>query len=180
MSTVGSVGRAEGSKRASSSASAGTSPGSARPTGGPSCGADVGGPVAGGRAIGERHGAVALGQPRAVGAEHERHVRVARRGQAEPRGDVQLARRRLDEVGAAHDLAHALRCVVDDHGEIVCGGAVVAAHDEVVDDVLVPSEQAVGERDGDRRGRAGAARAGDRRARARPAERRVSARQVPG
>ena len=33
--------------------------------------------------LAQRDGAVALGQPRAVGAEHERHVRVRRLGQAE-------------------------------------------------------------------------------------------------
>ena len=123
---------------------------------------------------------MALGQARAVGAEHERDVRVGRGGQAEPRRDVQLARRRLDEVGAAHHFAHALRCVVDDHGEIVCGRAVVAAHDQVVDDAVVRSEQPIGERRRSPRG----AQAQRRRAPGalalgalRP---RVSSRQVPG
>ena len=35
-------------------------------------------------AVGERHRAVALGQPRAVGAEHERDVRERRAGEPEP------------------------------------------------------------------------------------------------
>ena len=107
VSTVGSVGKADGSKRASSSSSEGVSPGSASPTERASAARTCAGRLAGGGAVGERHRAVALGQPRAVGAEHERDVRVGRRGQPEAGGDVQLARRRLDQVGAAHDLAHA-------------------------------------------------------------------------
>ena len=41
-------------------------------------GAHVGRRLAQRGAVGQRHRAVALGQPRAVGAEHERHVGVAR------------------------------------------------------------------------------------------------------
>ena len=70
---------------------------------------------------------------------------------------MQLARGGVQQVRAAHDLAYALGCVVDDHGEIVCGGAIVAAHDEIVDDVAARAEQPVGERD-DRAGGAQAQR----------------------
>ena len=60
-------------------------------------------------------------------------------GAVEPEqpGEEELARRRLQQVVAAHDLADALPGVVDDHGEVVGGRAVVAAHDEVVDDALL-------------------------------------------
>ena len=98
--------------------------------------AHVGGGLAQRGAIGQRDGAVALGQPLAVGAEHERHVGVAGGGEAEPRAEPQLARRGVQEVGAAHDLAHALLGVVDDDGQVVGERPVVAAHHEVVDDAL--------------------------------------------
>ena len=48
------------------------------------------------RDVAQRDGAVALGEPGAVGAEHERHVGVAGSGQAERAGQPELARRRVD------------------------------------------------------------------------------------
>jgi hypothetical protein len=89
---------------------------------------------------------VTLGQPRAVGAEHEGHVGVRDVRPAEQRAHVQLARRRLDQIGSAHDLSDLLSCVVHHHGEIVCRGPVVAPYHEVVDDGAVLAAQAVGER----------------------------------
>ena len=71
------------------------------------------------------------------GPEHERDVRVDGRGEPEPPAEEELARRRVEQVVAAHDLADALPGVVDDHREVVGGRAVVAAHDEVVDDALL-------------------------------------------
>ena len=56
---------------------------------------------------------------------------------------MQLARRGLEQVRAANHLAHCLSCVIDDHGQIVCRYAVVAAHDEIVDGVAARSEQPV-------------------------------------
>ncbi len=71
---------------------------------------------------------------RPSGPEHQRHVRVRRRRHAQRASQPDLPRRRVDEVGAAHDLLDALRRVVDDDREVVGVRAVVALHDEVVDD----------------------------------------------
>ncbi len=126
--------RTAGEKRATSSAGATASPGSLSPTEAASSARTSSGGLAERGAVGERDGAVALGEPRAVLAEHQRDVRVAGRREAEALAEPELARRRVEQVGAAHDLADPLRRVVDDDGEVVRVGAVVAAHDEVVDD----------------------------------------------
>ena len=88
------------------------------------------------RAVGQRHGSVALGQALAVGPEHERHVGVGGRLEAQRRGQPALARGRPEQVGAADDLVDALLGVVDDHRQVVGHGAVVAPDHEVVDDAL--------------------------------------------
>ena len=74
---------------------------------------------------------------------------------------------------------HALVGVVDHHGEVVGEGAVVAAHDEVVDDALEAPGEAVLEGDARRVGadaQRGRAPAASRSARCAA----VSRRQVPG
>ena len=96
--------------------------------------------------IGERRRAMALGQPRPVGAEYEWHVGVARGRQPEQPCQQDLARRRVGQVGAADDLADALRRVVDDDRELIRRDAVGPADDEVVDDRRALAEQPVGER----------------------------------
>ena len=83
----------------------------------------------------------------AVGSEHERHVRVARSREAEQLGEQDLSRRRVEQVGAAHDLADPLVCVIDDDGELVCRHPVRAAHDEVVDGAGVAPGQTILELD---------------------------------
>jgi hypothetical protein len=98
-------------------------------------------------AVGQRHRTVALGQPRAVLAEHERHVGVGQRPRPEQPPEEDLAGRALGEIGPADDLLDALGVVVDDHGEVVGGGPVVAPDDQVVDDLLDRPEQAVDEVD---------------------------------
>ena len=95
----------------------------------------------------EGHGAVALGQARAVRPEHEGDVGVRGRLHAEQPGEEELARGRLQQVVAAHHLADALPGVVDDHREVVGGRAVVAADHEVVDDPVLVAVQAIGEAD---------------------------------
>ena len=152
MSTVGSVGKADGSKRCSSSSSAGARRRCARPDRAGERGAHLA------RATRRRRCGRRASRRRGAwpGARRRRRARAARgrsrRRQPQPGGDVQLARRRLDEIRAAHDLPDPGSCVVDDHGEIVCRDAVVAAYDQIVDDALAAAEQAVGERDGRRAG----------------------------
>ena len=75
----------------------------------------------------ERHGAVALGQARAVGAEHQRHMRVGRLGQPEQPASSSWRGRGVQQVVAAHHLADALVGVVHHHREVVGGRAVAAA-----------------------------------------------------
>ena len=79
-------------------------------------------------------------------------VGVARGREPEPRAEPELARRRVQQVRAAHDLADPLRGVVDDDGEVVGVDAVVAAHDEVVDDAGDLPGEPVGEADARRVG----------------------------
>ena len=100
------------------------------------------------RALGERDRAVPLGQATAPGAEHERDVGVGRHRQVQQLGEVDLARRRREQVVAADDLVDALRRVVDDDGQVVRGDPVVAAEDEVVDEGAGGAGQAIDERDG--------------------------------
>ena len=68
-----------------------------------------------------------LRQLAAVGIEHQRQVRVARRAAVRAAALQQdLARRRVEQVGAAHDVGDALRRIVDDDGELVGPPAVGA------------------------------------------------------
>ena len=97
--------------------------------------------------LAQRHVPVALGEPRAVRAEHERHVGVRRLGKAERPREEELARRGVEQVVAAHDLLDALGGVVDHDREVVGDRPVVAAHHEVVDHALDVAVQAVGEAD---------------------------------
>src|SRR3954452_18025031 len=83
--------------------------------------------------VGERHGPVALREPRAVGTEHQGHVHVGRLAQSEQPREVELAWGRVGEIRAAHHLLDALLGIIDDHREVVGEGAVVAAQHEVVD-----------------------------------------------
>ena len=68
----------------------------------------------------------------AVGTVDEGQVRKDRHFGAEGVVDVDLARRVVDVVGAADDVAHLHVPVVDDDGEVV-GGDAVAHDDEVVE-----------------------------------------------
>src|SRR5262249_22177268 len=58
-------------------------------------------------------------------------VQVARRRQAETLLQINLARRRVEQVGAAHDIGDPLRGVVHHYGELVRVEAVGAPEDEV-------------------------------------------------
>ena len=91
---------------------------------------------------------VALGQPPAVGVQHQRHVAVARLVQAQQPRDQQLARRGVQQVVAAHHLADRLVGVVDDHRQVVGVRAVPAAQRDVVDGRLHLAVHQVGERHG--------------------------------
>ena len=81
----------------------------------------------------ERQRAVSLSELLPVGPEDERKVRVRGGRKAERPLERDLARRRAEEVRAAHDLGHALRRVVHDDRELVRERPVRALHDEVAD-----------------------------------------------
>ena len=100
--------------------------------------------------FGQRHGAIALRQPRPVFVEHQRDMSVDRLGVAQQPREVGLPWRRRQQVVSAHHLVDALGCVVDDHREVVGRDAVAAADHEVVDDAGVAPVQHVGDgvRDG--------------------------------
>ncbi|MET3929344.1 hypothetical protein ABIE51_001231 [Lysobacter sp. OAE881] len=95
----------------------------------------------------------ALGQLGAFGVQDHRQVREMRHGGAERTVDVDLPRRVVDVVVAAHDVGDAHVQVVDDHGEVV-GRVTVGAEDhQVVQlavgeldralDLVVPAHHAV-------------------------------------
>ena len=96
--------------------------------------------------LGERHGAVALGQPRPVLVEHQRDVRVRRLRIAQQLREIRLARRRRQQVVTAHHLVDALCRVVDDDREVVGRHPVAATDHEVVDDAGVLAVQQVVDR----------------------------------
>ena len=82
---------------------------------------------------GERRGKVALGEAAAVVVEDERVMEIGRLGQAEQRLEQALDRGRGAQILAAHDQGHAARRIVDDAGEVVGGGRVLAREDRVAD-----------------------------------------------
>ena len=102
--------------------------------------------------LGERDGAVALGQPCPVLVEHQCDVRVRRLRIAEQPREVGLPRRRRQQVVTAHHLVDALRGVVDHDREVVGRDAVAATDHEVVDDAGVLAVQQVVDRVDDRVG----------------------------
>ncbi len=70
---------------------------------------------------------------------------VGGHAQPEPAQEPDLAQGARQQVGSPDDLADALVGVVDGHREVVGEGAVVAAHDEVVDGARLGAGQPVGE-----------------------------------
>ena len=67
--------------------------------------------------LGDRDGPVPLGQPAAVGPQHERYVGVADPIEVEQVLEHHLASGRRQQVVAAQHVGHAVRCVVDDDGQ---------------------------------------------------------------
>ena len=63
----------------------------------------------------------------------ERVVEIGRLGQAQQNLQQALDRRRAAQVGAAHDERHAACGIVDDAGEMIGGGRVLARQDDVVE-----------------------------------------------
>src|SRR5690606_22608019 len=95
-----------------------------------------------------------LAQLATLGPKRERQVRVGGLRQAEQALQQDLPWRRVEQVGAAHDLADALRRIVDDDRELVRTRAVRAPDHEVADVapeiLLLSAQHAIGE--SDRRG----------------------------
>ena len=81
----------------------------------------------------ERWRAVLLAEFVAVGIESHRQVRIARRRQAEHSLQVDLARRRVEQIAAAHHLGDALLGVVDDDRQLVGEQAISAVDDKIPD-----------------------------------------------
>ncbi len=90
---------------------------------------------------------MALGEPCAVGTEHQRDVRETRDVQVQALRDPDLARGRGGKVGAPDHLVDREVGLVDRAREVVRGDPVPATHHEVVDDRLDPPEQLVVEPD---------------------------------
>ena len=82
----------------------------------------------------DRTRAILLRQLAAVVVEHERQVQhSAGVGRSEQMLQKDLARRRIEQVGAAHDFGDPLRGIVDDDRELIREPAVGAPHDEIAD-----------------------------------------------
>ena len=97
--------------------------------------------------LGQRDGAVTLGETLAVGPEHQRHVQVLGRRQAEEPLEQHLARRRRQQVVAAHHLGHPLRGIVDDHRQVVGRHTVAPLQHDVVDRSTVDASDQIDDLD---------------------------------
>ena len=93
------------------------------------------------------HGAVALGQPRALGVLDQRHVGVFGQGEAEELVQMRLARSRRQQVVAADNLRHARCGVVEHRGEVIAENAVAAQNDQIVRRSRVRAEHRVDDGD---------------------------------
>ena len=82
---------------------------------------------------GERRRTVALAQLVAIRLDDQRHVQVARLRQPEQFLQIQLARRRVEQVGATHHVGHALPGIVQHHGELIGEQAITPSDHEVAD-----------------------------------------------
>ena len=88
--------------------------------------------IGAGRAqIGEARRAVALGEALAVRRRRAAVMVVARRRQAEQRLEQAVDVRRLEQVGAAHDVGDALRGIVDGDREMIGGRRILAREHDV-------------------------------------------------
>ena len=90
----------------------------------------------------DAHRAVALGEARAVGPQNHGHVGIDGRLLAHGAQDVDLARRVVDVVVAADDVADRHVHVVDHHGEVICRRTVRTGDDEVVEFVVGDADTA--------------------------------------
>ncbi len=79
----------------------------------------------------QRHSAVTLSDFCAGLVDDDRQVRVSRRPVTEGALQCDLTRGRRQEIGAAHDLGHALRLVVDDDRELIREDSISAVDHEV-------------------------------------------------
>ena len=127
---------------------------------------------AGGLEIAQRDRTVSLRQPFAVGAEHERDVRVRGLRQPEQTLQVDLSRGGRHEIVAADDIVDPLGAVVDHDRQVVRRNAVVAPEHDVVDDALHVARRPDRRRRSDGRRCAGATRVGGRLHGGRPRRRR--------
>ena len=95
---------------------------------------------------------VALGEPSPVGRKQERYVRIGWLRELEEPLQVDLARRRGEQVAAAHDLRHAHLGVIHHDGELVGEDPIASPHQKIpactCEHLALFPVHAVGERDG--------------------------------
>ena len=147
ISVTACLGTPVGSNRSISSRAPTRSAGPASPERGGQPGDDLVGADPAFGQLGQRDGAVPLGEPFAVGPEHERHMQVLGRRQAEEPLEQDLARRRRQQVVTAHHLGHPLCGVVDDNCQVVGGHTVPPLQHDVVDRSAVDAREEVDELD---------------------------------
>lgn len=86
----------------------------------------------GNRATGlDRHGQTGLAQLLPVAVQHQRKMRVLHCGQSQALLQQSLPRTGVQQVGAAHDMGHALFGIIDHHRELVSPKAIGAAQYEI-------------------------------------------------
>ena len=58
-------------------------------------------------------------------------MHVSRGGKSQQVLQINLARRRIQQIGAAHDMRDALEYIVDDYCQLICKQAIRAFHHEI-------------------------------------------------
>ncbi len=82
----------------------------------------------------QRRGSGLLGELLAARQDRDRMVQVRRRRKTEPALQPDLARCRGKQIGAAHDVGNALRCVVHDDCELIREQTIGAPDDDTFPD----------------------------------------------
>jgi hypothetical protein len=73
----------------------------------------------------------AFRQFRSAPVENESVVPIARFGKAEQRLQHAVDRGRREQVASTHDVGHALKCVIDDHRQMIARRQIAATKDDI-------------------------------------------------